>query len=229
MGESTAEWGGGPTRSLGDRLNAGFVGFAAGVGFCTAFGVVLALLACTNHESGRAQIGTRLTVASVSLLSAGVTLTAQTEGLENAGKIPEKKPIEPAHVPPSALPAGIDGAADKTGTPAVARSSGPPVPKAAPVRVVSEDADPFKLSPPAVSVPAPFVLPEKPWFALEELVTSEPESCQATEAVCAANRSLNTALTWARSPAEAAEQARRDGKLVFLIHVSGNFEDPGFT
>ena len=78
-------------------------------------------------------------------------------------------------------------------------------------------------------MPAPFVLPKKPWFALARLTADEPESCQGTQAVCAANRSLNTALTWAKSPAEAAEQARRDGKLVFLIHVSGNFEDPGFT
>ncbi len=47
--------------------------------------------------------------------------------------------------------------------------------------------------------------------------------------VCSANRSLDTALTWAKSPAEAAGEASREGKLVFLIHVSGNFEDPGFT
>jgi hypothetical protein len=30
-------------------------------------------------------------------------------------------------------------------------------------------------------------------------------------------------------PEAAAAQANRDGKLVFLIHVSGNFAQPGFT
>jgi hypothetical protein len=32
-----------------------------------------------------------------------------------------------------------------------------------------------------------------------------------------------------RSPAEAARIAGREGKLVFLLHVSGNFEDTGLT
>jgi hypothetical protein len=75
----------------------------------------------------------------------------------------------------------------------------------------------------------PFVLPEKPSFALADLKLDEPAACGQTEQVCAVDRSLNTALTWAKSPGAASEQARQDGKLVFLIHVSGNFEDPGFT
>jgi hypothetical protein len=89
--------------------------------------------------------------------------------------------------------------------------------------------DPFALSPGAVAMAAPFVLPEKPWFALADLTLAEPESCSGAARVCSANRSLDTALTWAKSPAEAADLASREGKLVFLIHVSGNFEDPGFT
>ena len=75
----------------------------------------------------------------------------------------------------------------------------------------------------------PFVLPEKPSFALADLKLDEPGARGQTEQVCAVDRSLNTALTWAKSPGEASEQARQEGKLVFLIHVSGNFEDPGFT
>jgi hypothetical protein len=43
------------------------------------------------------------------------------------------------------------------------------------------------------------------------------------------DRKLNTALTWAESVQEANEQAEEKEKLVFLIHVSGNFEMPGFT
>ena len=75
----------------------------------------------------------------------------------------------------------------------------------------------------------PFVLPEKPSFALADLKLDEPAASGQTEQVCAVDRSLNTALTWAKSPGEASEQARKERKLVFLIHVSGNFEGPGFT
>jgi hypothetical protein len=43
------------------------------------------------------------------------------------------------------------------------------------------------------------------------------------------DRKLNTAINWSAMPEAAAAQANRDGKLVFLIHVSGNFAQPGFT
>jgi hypothetical protein len=42
-------------------------------------------------------------------------------------------------------------------------------------------------------------------------------------------RSLDTVLNWADTPADAYRQAVEAEKLVFLIHVSGNFEIPGFT
>jgi hypothetical protein len=56
----------------------------------------------------------------------------------------------------------------------------------------------------------------------------------ATTQVCglekkSSDRKLNTALTWAKSVSEANERAEEEEKLVFLIHVSGNFEMPGFT
>lgn len=56
----------------------------------------------------------------------------------------------------------------------------------------------------------------------------------ATTQVCAleensTDRKLNTALTWAKSVSEANQRADEEDKLVFLIHVSGNFEMPGFT
>jgi hypothetical protein len=52
--------------------------------------------------------------------------------------------------------------------------------------------------------------------------------------VCAAeekfkDRKLKTALDWAESGNAAAQQAAEEEKLVFLIHISGNFEVPGFT
>jgi hypothetical protein len=38
-----------------------------------------------------------------------------------------------------------------------------------------------------------------------------------------------TSVAFVSTPAEAARLAGRDGKLFFLLHVSGHFEDPDFT
>lgn len=82
---------------------------------------------------------------------------------------------------------------------------------------------------------AAWQLPESPansapvktsWFAVADANASSQET---SEPVRSADRSLHTALIWSKSPDEASVLARREGKLVFLIHVSGNFEDPGFT
>ncbi len=94
--------------------------------------------------------------------------------------------------------------------------------KAAPI-----EAERFALREPPRQEPEPFILPQDPWFALGAVSADEPVEDEPQ--VCAADRRLSTAVSWAKSPEEASEQALRDGKLVFLIHVSGNFENPGFT
>ena len=38
-----------------------------------------------------------------------------------------------------------------------------------------------------------------------------------------------TTLSFASSPAEAARRALQEEKLVFVLHVSGNFETPEYT
>ena len=38
-----------------------------------------------------------------------------------------------------------------------------------------------------------------------------------------------TTVTFAKSPTEAAKQALKNEKLVFVLHVSGNFETPDYT
>ena len=38
-----------------------------------------------------------------------------------------------------------------------------------------------------------------------------------------------TAVHFVATPSEAARQARDQQKLVFVLHVSGHFEDPGIT
>ena len=38
-----------------------------------------------------------------------------------------------------------------------------------------------------------------------------------------------TSLHFAKSPSEAAQLAKKQEKLVFVLHLSGIFEDPGCT
>ena len=38
-----------------------------------------------------------------------------------------------------------------------------------------------------------------------------------------------TSVTFLDSPAEAARQARRENKLLFVLHIAGNFEESCFT
>jgi hypothetical protein len=41
--------------------------------------------------------------------------------------------------------------------------------------------------------------------------------------------SHGTTIDFVDTPNEAAKQAKKTGKLVFVLHVSGHFEDPRFT
>src|SRR5947209_836328 len=73
----------------------------------------------------------------------------------------------------------------------------------------SELASTPAVSPPAVK-PAP-----------------EPKADKKAEgATCS---TFGTTVEFVDSPSEAAKQAKKEGKLVFVLHVSGNFEDPRFT
>ncbi len=54
---------------------------------------------------------------------------------------------------------------------------------------------------------------------------SAEESCKEGE-VCG---EYGTSVVFAKSPAEAAKKAFKDEKLVFVLHVSGNFETPDYT
>lgn len=38
-----------------------------------------------------------------------------------------------------------------------------------------------------------------------------------------------TAIQFVATPSEAAHQAKKEQKLVFVLHVSGHFEDPSLT
>jgi hypothetical protein len=43
------------------------------------------------------------------------------------------------------------------------------------------------------------------------------------------NKQYGTSVVWSGTPSEAAAKAKADEKLVFVLHVSGHFEDPKFT
>jgi len=63
-------------------------------------------------------------------------------------------------------------------------------------------------------VPRPVPVPVKPIV---------PEK---TEGTCG---TFGTQVEFVDTPGLAAQQALKEGKLVFVLHVSGNFEDPRFT
>jgi hypothetical protein len=46
-----------------------------------------------------------------------------------------------------------------------------------------------------------------------------PEGCKTHE----------TALHFVKNLSEAQKRAKKDDKLVFVLHLSGNIDDPGFT
>jgi hypothetical protein len=135
---------------------------------------------------------------------------------------PEARPIPLVEVPEATPAPRAEATAGDSPRP-VERVA----PRRAPARLAEATPDLFALREPARREAPSFLLPADPWFALGEVSADEP--AEAAPTACRADRSLDTALTWAKSPAEASERAAKEGKLVFLIHVSGNFEDPGFT
>jgi hypothetical protein len=61
--------------------------------------------------------------------------------------------------------------------------------------------------------------------ALAGLAQAAPDK-QKTEGTCGA---FGTTVEFVDTPSAAARQAKKEQKLVFVLHVSGNFEDPRFT
>ena len=59
-------------------------------------------------------------------------------------------------------------------------------------------------------------------LALAGAAGSKP--AEDNEATC-----HGTALHFVSTPSEAAKQAKKEEKLVFVLHVSGHFEDPTIT
>jgi hypothetical protein len=60
------------------------------------------------------------------------------------------------------------------------------------------------------------------------VLPGEPQ-CAAENGRVPVRETFGTAVGFVRSPAEAARVAAGEQKLTFLLHVSGNFDDPGLT
>jgi hypothetical protein len=56
-----------------------------------------------------------------------------------------------------------------------------------------------------------------------------PEPQYPLTQTCSRQPTHGTAVRFVATPAEAASKARKDKKLTFLLHISGNFEDADFT
>jgi hypothetical protein len=56
-------------------------------------------------------------------------------------------------------------------------------------------------------------------------VPAKPATCDA-KGQCG---TYGTTIEFRKTPQSAAAQALKEEKLVFVLHVSGNFEDPTFT
>jgi hypothetical protein len=231
MGHLTTKRPSGPNSSRDQFVLASIQAVTAGAGLCMAFAMGFWVRGLIDGDVGRsARVGPELAAA-------GPPATAHLDHPQ----VVKTERAEPERLAETQVPTPIVAATPPTPPAAAASTKPPPHRPLGPVRnqtpapSVRDDtpapAAPqrFVLRQAARRASLPFVLPEKPSFALADLKLDEPEASSQTEQVCAVDRSLNTALTWAKSPGEASEQARKEGKLVFLIHVSGNFEDPGFT
>jgi hypothetical protein len=200
MSHSTTGFPSGSQSPRRDVLLAMILASAASIGLCSAFALGFWVRGLIDRDARRPA-----RVEQTPAAGAGQPAVAEN---------PIGGPAQPAAVeaPLPAVASDVPPPAPTTGLPA---AEAPPAA--------------FVLHEPAPRALTPFILPEKPAFALADLKLDETAVGDNSEQVCAVDRSLNTALTWAKSPAAAAEKARQDGKLVFLIHVSGNFENAGFT
>ena len=61
------------------------------------------------------------------------------------------------------------------------------------------------------------------------LMASLARADEAPACTTCGKQTYGTSIQWAGSPSDAAAKAKKDEKLVFVLHVSGYFEDANFT
>jgi hypothetical protein len=98
--------------------------------------------------------------------------------------------------------------------------------------LVATTNQPRNVEPPALVTPLPapgapsLAAPPSPPTPTPPLLAALPESGAAP--VCESHN-YSTSVAFLGSPADAAREAQREQKLMFLLHISGNFEDKQFT
>jgi len=61
------------------------------------------------------------------------------------------------------------------------------------------------------------------------LMASAAVADEAPNCKTCGRQEYGTSVQWTGSPSDAAAKAKKEEKLVFVLHVSGYFEDPKFT
>jgi hypothetical protein len=87
-------------------------------------------------------------------------------------------------------------------------------------------ADPAPVMPVAVAAAPPVAPPDPPAPRAEIPIADKPAACAECQKKAG---SYGTSLEFAESPTEAAKLASKQSKLMFVVHISGNFEDDKFT
>ncbi len=118
----------------------------------------------------------------------------------------------------------------------------PPVSELLPPPRVEEPVNPFKVVATIPAEPTPLAIdPEVAELVADglkkafwELMTGKPEDGRAVvppdkRDVPAGCKTHGTALHFVKSYDEAKKRAAKEQKLVFVLHLSGNIEDDGFT
>ena len=147
--------------------------------------------------------------------------TVQAQIPPNAdGSAPGPTPVSPEVVPAKVEPATLEPAppaptlADKSEQLSPASLQATPA-TVADVEAASEDSLAGIALPMATKAASPPAANQPPAIAPQE-----PATCVAD---------LGTSIHFVADPPEAFKQAKKENKLVFMLHLSGNFEDKCFT
>jgi hypothetical protein len=155
--------------------------------------------------------------------------------------VPKRKSSQAPLAGPTPAVSALDP--DETVHPLLAQPK-PPPPQTEPALVAAYNAltDLFQAKPPQtepapetkVAVPPmpPPAEPEPapaPQGAVVPALAGNPEAAPTSPAVARGEDNCGTSVKFLSNPDEAARKAKRDEKLLFLLHVSGNFEDRQFT
>jgi hypothetical protein len=159
------------------------------------------------HSRPRLIYWPAVALAAVPAALFAVGLTACVARLPARGA----KPIEVARVTlPDATPDDPPAPPTPPAPPAADPAPPPAPPTPAPTPAADQPAE-------APAAPAPSIFDASPVVDLTP--AAPPKTCET----------FGTSVEFAASPAEAAKTAKRDDKLLFLMHISGNFEDDAFT